>query len=56
MDQLTGRRGVSEINAMAWVTGASWMSGVLLIPSAVAASLCYWQVQRMRWKVRYAVR
>lgn len=24
----------------------------MFIPSAVAATMCYWQVQRMRWKVR----
>ncbi len=25
---------------------------VLYVPSAVAATMCYWQIERMKWKVR----
>jgi hypothetical protein len=29
---------------------------LIFVPSAVAAGMCYWQLQRMRWKVRGAGR
>jgi cytochrome oxidase assembly protein ShyY1 len=31
---------------------SAWKGGVLLVPSAVAAAMAAWQVQRMQWKVR----